>query len=44
MDNALSGIIDILEGMANYGFYGMGNREVGHFYKVLNFHPIQGLA
>lgn len=32
-----SGFIDYFEGMPDYGYYAMGDREVGHHYKVLNF-------
>jgi ABC-type branched-subunit amino acid transport system substrate-binding protein len=34
-----TGYIEIFEGMPDYGYYAEGNREVGHHYRVLNFHP-----
>lgn len=32
-----SGLIEIYEGMANYGYYARGDREVGHHYRIRNF-------
>lgn len=32
-----SGLIEIYEGMSNFGYYARGDREVGHHYKIMNF-------
>ena len=35
----VTGYVKFYEGMADFGYYARGDREVGHHYRVLNFHP-----
>lgn len=32
-----SGLVELYEGMPDFGYYAAGDREVGHHYKLLNF-------
>lgn len=35
--NGATGLVNIFEGMAQFGDYGLGGREVGHTFKMMNF-------
>jgi hypothetical protein len=37
--NGATGYVKFYEGMPDFGYYGEGNREEGHHFRLLNFHP-----